>query len=29
MYVDPENEDKVRWHMPSWHVPFLINVWTK
>ena len=27
--VDHENEVKVRWQMPSWYVPSIINVWTK
>jgi hypothetical protein len=27
--IDPQNEDKVRWHMPGWHVHTMINVWTR
>jgi hypothetical protein len=27
--VDCENEVKVMWHMPGWHVSSMINVWTK
>ena len=27
--VDRENEVKDKWHMPSWHLHFMINMWTK
>jgi hypothetical protein len=27
--VDNENEVKVKWHMPIWHVSCMMNVWIK
>jgi len=27
--VDHGTEVKVRWHMPGWHVPSMVNMWTK
>jgi hypothetical protein len=27
--VNHENEVKVRWQISGWHVPSMINVWTK